>query len=268
MGAFGIVLLVLAAVLYIGSLAAAFDLNASDAAGNGLAYVWAVFLSIGLWVVLAALMIVAAVKGLLPGWTRWAALLLTPACAAGCLGALELATHRLKWPLAIPVLAPLLVVAALRWPAAWAPAAVLAVVPWLTPKPKARVYEPPPVVEEKRELPKTQAELEDLLRRGMTYVVRDLPELNLEATPVVCEGVRRAIRDVTKDMRPNPNNRVAPYFTHAATVLEYQQGLKWAVDRGCRCREELEELESVVIEYQETPERIQFLAFLAALKAK
>jgi hypothetical protein len=265
MGAFGMVLLVLAAVLYVGTLAAAFDLNAGDAAGNGLAYVWAVFLSIGLWVVLAALMILAAAKGLLPRWTHWAALVLTPACAAGCLGAIELAAHRLKWPLSIPVLAPLLVAAALRWPAAWAPAAVLAVLPWITPKPKPRAYQAPPVVEEQRELPRTQAALEDLLRHGMTYVVRDLPELSLEATPVVCEGVRKAIRDLIKDMRPDPANGVAPYFTRASPVLEYQQGLQWAVEHGCACRAELDELKSVVMQYRETAEREKFLAFLATL---
>lgn len=267
MGALGITLLVLAGLAYLASVAAVLSLHSSDAAGNALGHVWTVFLTAGMWVLLAALLAVAAWKGQTPRWANWAALVLTPACAAASLAAIELWTRHARWPLIVPIAAPLLAAASLRWPWAWAPAAVLAVAPWLASKPKPRPAPPP--VEESSELPRTQAEAEDMLRHGMTYLVRDLPQMNLQMTPAVCEGVRRALRQLTDDLRRDPSIKGPLYFTAAASVNEYKAGLAWAVERGCACGGELAGLESVIqTTYQDTPARREIEEFLSGLKSQ
>jgi hypothetical protein len=78
-----IVLLSVAAVLYAAMMSCLADAPGSDAFGRGLALAYAAFLGAVLWLVLAALLIVAAVKGRMPVWAALGLVVLLPlSCVA------------------------------------------------------------------------------------------------------------------------------------------------------------------------------------------
>lgn len=78
-----IILLAVAAFLYAAMMSSLSDAPTSDAAGRGLALVYAAFLAGLLWLVLAALLIVAVAKGRMPLWATLALVVLWPlSCVA------------------------------------------------------------------------------------------------------------------------------------------------------------------------------------------
>src|ERR1044072_5380510 len=78
-----IVLLSLAAVLYAAMMSCLADAPGGDAFGRGLALAYAAFIGAVLWLVLAALLIVAAVNGRMPVWAAVALVALLPlSCGA------------------------------------------------------------------------------------------------------------------------------------------------------------------------------------------
>jgi hypothetical protein len=110
-------LLAVAVLLWLAVAGAVFSMNDSDPAGNGLAYAYTVFLAIGLWILLAVMMILAESRNVVPPWTRVAALVLVPASAAAALKALEMTTRSggLRWTALVPVLIPALIIAWALW---------------------------------------------------------------------------------------------------------------------------------------------------------
>src|SRR5262249_55204322 len=101
---FSIVLLV-ALALWAGTVGTLATLNDSDTAGNAMSQAFGVFFTIGLWILLAVLMIIAAVKGQMPSWTKLAALFLLPASGIAALVAGDLLKDRLdspaRWPIVV-----------------------------------------------------------------------------------------------------------------------------------------------------------------------
>jgi hypothetical protein len=78
-----IVLLSLAAVLYAAMMSCLADAPGGDAFGRGLALAYAAFIGAVLWLVLAALLIVAAMKGRMPVWAAVGLVVLLPlSCVA------------------------------------------------------------------------------------------------------------------------------------------------------------------------------------------
>src|SRR5215216_3823767 len=78
-----IALLSLAAVLYAAMMSCLADAPGGDAFGRGLALAYAAFIGAVLWIVLAALLVVAAVKGRMPVWAALALVVLLPlSCGA------------------------------------------------------------------------------------------------------------------------------------------------------------------------------------------
>jgi hypothetical protein len=78
-----IVLLSLAAVLYAAMMSCLADAPGGDAFGRGLALAYAAFIGAVLWLALAALLIVAAVKGRMPVWAAVGLVVLLPlSCVA------------------------------------------------------------------------------------------------------------------------------------------------------------------------------------------
>ncbi len=113
-----ILLFVLTILAYGCLLATLASLHSSDAAGNGLSQAFGVFLTIGLWTLLASLLVVAAIKGEMPRWTMASAMLLVPASGAAALVAGHMLSDKFyhaKWPLIVPVLLPLPIMAFALW---------------------------------------------------------------------------------------------------------------------------------------------------------
>lgn len=329
-----VILLLLAGVVYLASLAVVSDMLGSDAAGNGMAQAFAVLLSIGEWILLGIVLAIGVARNLGAPLVRTAVLLLFPACAVANFVAVGLLTdrfYRAQWPLVVPVLMPLLFVVLTVWmqSSAWqerissgaiatllAALLGLAVAPWPVQiyrsrygdRDRARAIaewkaaEPRRLAEEQRKagaafeklnqnspledwlafaapgnelraralegirrLERRQSDAEAMLQRGRNWIVRDFPEFGLQATPELCEGTRRCLRELIVEMRPNPNNRGPIHFTDAARIQEYKAGMEWAVAHGCRFDAELSQLTTTTRLYRDTPERAKFLDFVARL---
>jgi hypothetical protein len=103
-------------VLAVATLA---DLAGSDAAGNGLAQAFGLVEVVVVWLLLAALTALAAVKGSVSPVHRIAAAALVPASGVAALLALQLlsspAVAPYRWPLLVPAAVPPLVVAFALW---------------------------------------------------------------------------------------------------------------------------------------------------------
>jgi hypothetical protein len=143
-----VALLVLALLLYAGMMGSVTSLHASDAAGNGLAEVYAVFLAIALWLALAVILVIAGINGEMPGWAAGSALVLHPVSCAAAIAAISLLSENAsaEWPVVVPAFAPLLIAlhsiwayfaglrakvpASLASTAAWGAITVLAIAPW------------------------------------------------------------------------------------------------------------------------------------------
>jgi hypothetical protein len=112
-------LCVLAVMFWALGLALLTDLASSDAAGNGYAQAYAAIDLFILWVLLAIITIIAAVKGDMAAPAVLAAVFLVPASGVTAFVVLELlSTPPLPpflWPVVIPALVPPLVMAFCLW---------------------------------------------------------------------------------------------------------------------------------------------------------
>jgi len=117
MTAISITLLVLTLIAWAAVVANSATLNSSDPAGNALSSAYGVFLVLALWILLAILMVVAGLRGGMPGWAKPAAVLLVPGSCAATLVATNLMSGQpgLRWPLLLPVLAPFLILGYAAW---------------------------------------------------------------------------------------------------------------------------------------------------------
>lgn len=70
---------------------------------------------LAVWVALAALLVIAAVKGAMPVSGRVAAVVLTPASGAATAAAIDLATRGGRWALVLPCLLPPLIALYAAW---------------------------------------------------------------------------------------------------------------------------------------------------------
>ena len=140
-----ILLLILTAFLWVGLIGVLATINSSDAAGNGLSQAYSVFISIGLWILLAIVLTLAGVRGRMVAWVPIAAIVLVPASCAAAIGSMTLLTNpaNSRWPIMVPVLAPALITFYACWvyfgilpqfnATAWCGISivVLSILPWL-----------------------------------------------------------------------------------------------------------------------------------------
>jgi hypothetical protein len=117
-----------------------------------------------------------------------------------------------------------------------------------------------------RKSPRRQADAEEMFRTGFNYLLMYLPELDLQLTKPVCEGSKRCLQEIVRDMRRNPNDHGPIYFHDALRIWEYRAGFAWLVKHGCNCDPEIDQLDEVAHQYQDTPERRKFLDFLVGLR--
>ena len=114
-----LVLLVLAGLLWLTMMAMVATINESDAAGRGMSYGFAFVTAIALWVALAILVLLAASRGVMPGWLKPAALVLVPLSFAAALATISVLNGRgnevAGWPVVIPAAMPLLILSYVIW---------------------------------------------------------------------------------------------------------------------------------------------------------
>ena len=336
MTVFGALVLLLTTILYVGTVANLTTMHGSDPAGNALSQAYAVFMVIGLWILLAALLLIAGLRGQMPRWAPLAALLLLPASGAAALAAVQLLAdtfYRAKWPIVIPAVAPLLVIGFALWaylpalrhavPAAaassisWSIVLLLSVAPWPAVAYRARhgaadrakaeavwkAEEPRRLEAERqrnlaafhkltseseleqwlafripgntlreqalegiRRLPRRQADAELMIRRRLDYLWEDMPELDLVATPVICDGARAFLRQQREDIRPARPSDPPSFAVMVERVEPYLPTMQWLVDQHCDCEAELAALAATVRIYPDSPERNRFLEALTRIR--
>jgi len=122
MKALFVVLAGLAALLLLMQVGNLASMHADDPMGRGLSDAFGVFLSIGLWVVLAVMMLATRTKTAFPSFSGWAVLVLWPVSLAAMLATSSLFTSTLspRW-LVVPVAVPPLVLGVFAV-ALWIPA--------------------------------------------------------------------------------------------------------------------------------------------------
>jgi hypothetical protein len=114
-----IVLLGIAALLWIATVANCITIRSSDAAGNALSQAFGALMAIALFVLLAIVLVLGAVRGSMPVWMRVAMVVLVPASGAATIATIEVLSQGtewpVRWPLAVPILAPFVVIAVALW---------------------------------------------------------------------------------------------------------------------------------------------------------
>jgi hypothetical protein len=114
-----VVLSIAIALVWALTLAILTDLSGSDAMGNGLSRAFAAIGLVVLWMLLAGLLLIAALKGAMPPAAVLAVFVLLPATAVAAFVAQNLLIEpRITpylWPLAVPAVAPPIVIAFSLW---------------------------------------------------------------------------------------------------------------------------------------------------------
>ena len=330
------IVLMIALVLWAATVTNAMTIKSSDAAGNALSQAFGALMCIALFVMLAILVVLAAVRGDMPVWMRVAALVLVPASGIATVAAVEILGQGTewptRWPLVIPALAPALLIALALW--AYAPSlrglvsatatgtvvfsalALLSVAPWplfwergrlrtagpgelqafrtakrakwSASKREAQraefdaieqdsplytwlVYtEPGDPMRERafaaiNRLPERQREVEETVATGNIAATREIPNLNVEPTPSLCDAARESI--VFHARRARPQQEHPGYARYARDVEYYMPTIEWLVKRGCPLTDALTELEATANTYADSPERARFLARLRSLRS-
>ena len=106
---FGTILLLgVVGVLYVAMLGSiSFSTGRGDASfGEALA---SFFLTVGLWIALAVLLIAAAMMGEMPRWAIFIAVFLVPLSGAATFAAIDMCSRHIRWAIVFPVLLPLLI---------------------------------------------------------------------------------------------------------------------------------------------------------------
>src|SRR5258708_31025425 len=98
----GLILLSLvAAALYVMLLAnAAWQPNGGGEAVMGQAFEL-LFLAVGLWIVLALMLLVGGIMGSMPRWVAWLAVVLVPMAAVADTVAIDMCTRHLEWAIVL-----------------------------------------------------------------------------------------------------------------------------------------------------------------------
>ena len=112
-------LLLVGTFLWLAMVAISATMNESDAAGRGMASGFAVVTAIGLWIVLAILVLIAMTRAEAPGPTKVAALLLVPLSFAAALATISILSgvrgQAAGWPVVILATLPFLILSYVLW---------------------------------------------------------------------------------------------------------------------------------------------------------
>jgi hypothetical protein len=139
--------LAFALIIWLAVVGNFFSLTSSDAAGNGLTQAFCGIGIVLLWILMAALLFMAGSTGRLPGWMKFAALLLHPASCAAAFAVLGLLSSKnaSQWMIAVPIVVPAIFLGIAAWTilfkqtlpdggqagiAAWGVVLLLSMLPW------------------------------------------------------------------------------------------------------------------------------------------
>jgi hypothetical protein len=102
---------------------------------------------------------------------------------------------------------------------------------------------------------------------GIWELVAYIPDLDLEATPDLCTGALRYVRErFAQTYRPKPDDpRTYDELLSRLGAGDPLRALQWLAGHGCAADPELADAESLVRSYRDSPARAEMLASLAKL---
>lgn len=110
-----IVLLIVAGFLYLAMAGSLVGLDATDAAGRGMAMGFGTIFGAALWLVLALLLLIAAINGAMPTMGKIGAAVLLPLSAVAASVAVDLYSQRADWAFVVVLVLPLLIAGYALW---------------------------------------------------------------------------------------------------------------------------------------------------------
>jgi hypothetical protein len=338
MGTSAVVLFLLAAASWLGMLVmlpsfVGADVHGDAVVGVGIGFFTSLVFAGLTWLWVAGLLLIAGTRDLLPGWTNLAAVVLGPLSAAAVGAAYFLLSDpHTRWPVVIPVVAPVLlggyvfalmvpsVRPALSTPGAgrtlWLMVLVVALAPWpaLVTQIRGKVRERAAsasamaewkasererkhaenreklkampagapltdwyplldaesgvrteAIEALRHDPGRQAQIEEMLGYGIPIAMILLPDLDLQATPALCQAAATYILKSAKGSHLRKRDDPRPY-TAEVSLHESLPGIRWLMAHGCNCDEGIAALEASARTYLDSPDRQKLLADLGALR--
>jgi hypothetical protein len=117
-----------------------------------------------------------------------------------------------------------------------------------------------------RRLQRRQGDAEELMRRGLDTFWEDVPNLDLMATPVICERARHFLQGRAREIQPHHPENPPRFALMAERVEPYLATMQWLVDKGCTCDAELAAIEAAVRGYPDSPERRHVLDALTGIR--
>jgi hypothetical protein len=117
-----------------------------------------------------------------------------------------------------------------------------------------------------QKLPDRQAEVEDLLAKQDTRVLRQVRLLDVKATPKVCEGGKLTARKVAEMLKPAPTR--ATFDQVESTLNVYMDGIEWLKENGCDMKEEIGGIEQSIRMYPDSFSRKLSIDYLGELQGR
>ena len=109
------VLIALACPLYVIMIANALNTPAGGGAAAMSNAFEALFVTAGLWILLAILVITGGVMGSMPRWAAIVAVLLVPISGVAAFTAIDMCSRHMKWAVVFPALLPLVIAGYAYW---------------------------------------------------------------------------------------------------------------------------------------------------------
>jgi hypothetical protein len=116
-----------------------------------------------------------------------------------------------------------------------------------------------------RRLERRQTDIRDMLGWGVPRAMTLLPELDLKATPELCQAARAYLIKSAKESRVRPKQDPREYRA-GGEVENSLTGIRWLMANGCDCDDALAAMQASVETFLDTPDRKAALASLAALR--
>lgn len=104
-----------------------------------------------------------------------------------------------------------------------------------------------------RLLPNRQRETVELLDKLDTRFFRLLDGLDLEMTPALCDAARKCLRNVVEQEKPP--TPPPPFDSAESRFDSYTIIMRWLLEHGCDCKEEIAAFEQMVLLYPDSSPR-------------
>lgn len=118
-------------------------------------------------------------------------------------------------------------------------------------------------IEGVRRLADRQSDAEMLLDKGLDFPMLYMSQMDLEATPALCESARKFLHRLLRSISPATPGQ--PYSSEKGSVDSSLATIEWLLQHGCDCGPGVAQIEAAVRAYPRAADRGQTLATLARI---